>query len=124
MEIRDFSKGQTAYIVGGGVRERKGISVEKVEVAKVGRKYVTIAGNWGERFREVYGRVQPYLIEQTEIGTPRLLFPTKEAVNEYREREELKEWVREMAGWDKIGRYTLGQLRAVKMILEGEENNA
>ena len=35
------------------------------------------------------------------------------------EREELKEWVRVAAGWDKIGRYTLEQLRAVKKILEG-----
>ena len=49
----------------------------------------------------------------------RLLFPSEDAVREYQEREELKEWVRVAAGWDKIGRYTLEQLRAVKKILEG-----
>ena len=52
-------------------------------------------------------------------GSPRLLFPSEDAVREYQEREELKEWVRVAAGWDKIGRYTLEQLRAVKKILEG-----
>lgn len=61
----------------------------------------------------------PYLIEETEHGSPRLLFPSEDAVREYQEREELKEWVRVAAGWDKIGRYTLEQLRAVKKILEG-----
>ena len=39
-----------------------------------------------------------------------------------KEREELKVWVRTAAGWDKIDRYTLAQLREVKKILEGGEN--
>lgn len=70
-------------------------------------------------FREAHNRDMPYLIEETEYGSPRLLFPSEDAVREYQEREELKEWVRVAAGWDKIGRYTLEQLRAVKKILEG-----
>ena len=37
----------------------------------------------------------------------------------YASTKELKEWVRVAAGWDKIGRYTIEQLRAVKKILEG-----
>ena len=85
----------------------------------MGRKYVTISGRWGERFREAHNRDMPYLIEETEYGSPRLLFPSEDAVREYQEREELKEWVRVAAGWDKIGRHTLEQLRAVKKILEG-----
>lgn len=32
---------------------------------------------------------------------------------------ELKEWVRVAAGRDRIDRYTIEQLRAVKKILEG-----
>lgn len=85
----------------------------------MGRKYVTISGRWGERFREAHNRDMPYLIEEAEYGSPRLLFPSEDAVREYQEREELKEWVRVAAGWDKIDRYTLEQLRAVKKILEG-----
>jgi hypothetical protein len=120
MDIKSFKLGQTVYIVGDARRPKDKFSAVKAEVAKVGRKYVTISGAWGERFREAYNdRNMPYLIEETEYGSPRLLFPSEDAVREYREREELKEWVRVAAGWDKIGRYTLEQLRAVKKILEG-----
>ena len=111
MDIKSFKPRQTVYIVGDERRPRDKFSAVKAEVAKVGRKYVTISGRWGERL--------PYLIEETEYGSPRLLFPSEDAVREYQEREELKEWVRVAAGWDKIGCYTLEQLRAVKKILEG-----
>lgn len=119
MDIKSFKPRQTVYIVGDARRPRDKFSAVKAEVAKVGRKYVTISGRWGKRFREAYNRDMPYLIEETECGSPRLLFPSEDAVREYQEREELKEWVRVAAGWDKIGRYTLEQLRAVKKILEG-----
>ena len=119
MDIKSFKPRQTVYIVGDARRPRDKFSAVKAEVAKVGRKYVTISGRWGERFREAHNRDMPYLIEETEYGSPRLLFPSEDAVREYQEREELKEWVRVAAGWDKIGRYTLEQLRDVKKILEG-----
>lgn len=119
MDIKSFKPRQTVYIVGDARRPRDKFSAVKAEVAKVGRKYVTISGRCGERFREAHNRDMPYLIEETEYGSPRLLFPSEDAVREYQEREELKEWVRVAAGWDKIGRYTLEQLRAVKKILEG-----
>lgn len=123
MEIRDFSKGQTVFVLGERVRTRGELSTRRSWVEKVGRKYVTIGGLWGGRFKETSESI-PYLVEQTEYGSPRFLFPSEQAFNEYKEREELKEWVRKTAGWDKINRYTLDQLRAVKKILEGEENNA
>lgn len=119
MEIGAFKPGQTAYVMGDDRRERGGTPVKEVEIAKVGRKYVTIGGRWGERFRETVGKNKPYLIEEAEYGSPRLLFPTEDAVRDYMEREKLKEWVRIAAGWEKIDRYTLEQLRAVKKILEG-----
>ena len=93
MKIKDFIAGQTVYIVGGGIKARSGLYATKAEVEKVGRKYVTISGRWEEKFREPHGD-KPYLIEQTEYGSPRLLFPSEQAVYEYREREELKDWVR------------------------------
>lgn len=105
MDIKSFKPRQTVYIVGDARRPRDKFSAVKAEVAKVGRKYVTISGRWGERFREAHNRDMPYLIEEAEYGSPRLLFPSEDAVREYQEREELKEWVRVAAGWDKIGRY-------------------
>lgn len=119
MEIKAFKPGQTVYIMGTDRRDRGDHAARKAEVAKVGRKYVTISGRWGERFRETVGRSKPYLIEEMEYGSPRLLFPSEAAVMEYKEREELKEWVRRATDWDKVDRYTIEQLRAVKQILKG-----
>ncbi len=120
MTIKDFVAGQTVYIVGGGIKARNGLYTVKAEVAKVGRKYVTISGRWGEKFKETH-ESRPYLIEQTEYGSPCFLFPSEDAVYQYREREELKEWVRTAAGWDRIDSYSLEQLRAVKKILEEDK---
>ena len=111
--IKDFKVGQTVYILNW---EQKAI---KEEVARVGREYVTVNKKWCIRFEETY-ESRPYLIEKTEIGARMLLFPSEDAVHEYMEREELKKWVRMAADWDKIDRYTLAQLRAVKKILEGD----
>ncbi len=122
MTIKDFALGQIAYIMGDYRTQQKRFNTQEAKVAKIGRKYVTIKalGGWDMQF-ESTAESRPYLVEHTEIGAPRLLFPSKEAVDEYREREELKTWVRTAAGWDKIDRYTLDQLRAVKMILEEHE---
>lgn len=83
MEIKAFKPGQTVYIMGTDRRDRGDHAARKAEVAKVGRKYVTISGRWGERFRETVGRSKPYLIEEMEYGSPRLLFPSEAAVMEY-----------------------------------------
>lgn len=120
MQIKDFSVGQTVYIY-GSTRRTAGTELKKAEVAKVGRKYVTLKSRWMEQFKEPNGTA-PYLVEQVEYGTPRLLFPSEEAVCEYRETEELREWLMKMTDWDKIGKYTLDQLRAVREILGGADN--
>lgn len=118
MVIKDFKIGQSVFVMGDGYRERDKYFITEAEVVKVGRKYVTISGAWGAQFKETSAS-RAYLIERVECGIPRLLFQTKEAADEYREREELKAWVRVAAGWDKIGRYSLEQLRAVP---RGEED--
>ena len=52
MTIKDFTVGQTAYaMVDGYSTMIDKYSVSEVRVEKVGRKYVTIAGNWGEQFK-------------------------------------------------------------------------
>ena len=123
MTIKDFKVGQTVFVMGDGSVQRDRFRTAAAEVVKIGRKYVTISGSWGMQFKET-GSSRPYLVEHTEYGAPRLLFPSREAVDEYREREELKTWVRTAAGWDKIDRYTLAQLRAVKKILEEADHGS
>lgn len=121
MTIKDFKVGQTVFVMGDGSTQRDRFRTVAAEVVKIGRKYVTTSGNWAMQFKETH-ESRPYLVEHAEYGVPRLLFPSREAVDEYREREELKTWVRTAAGWEKIDRYTLAQLREVKRILEGDEN--
>jgi len=121
MTIKQFTKGQTAYILGdGNTAISKKEPVEAI-VSKIGRKYVTVTtgGRWEIQFGETFIADHPYLRENTNRGASRMLFPSSDAVSEYLEREDLKRWVQQATGWDKIGRYTLGQLRAVRRILEG-----
>ena len=124
MTIKDFTPGQIAYIMGSRFTQRDKLGTQMAEVTKIGRKYVTVenSGGWNYQFEET-SESRLYLVEHTDYGDRRLLFPSKEAVDEYREREELKTWVRTAAGWEKIDRYTLAQLRAVKKILEEEPDH-
>ena len=117
MKITEFKVDQTVYVMGDGQGQKNRFQTHEGKVIKIGRKYVTISGAWGDQFKET-PESRPYLIEHTEVGMHRLLFPSSEAVHDYVEREELKTWVREAAGWSKIDRYSLDQLRAVKKILE------
>lgn len=122
MRIDQFTKGQTAYILGDGNTIISKTEPVEVTVSKIGRKYVTVTtgGNWKMQFEEV-GKGAGCLREHTEYGAPRILFPSSIAAAEYLEREDLKRWVQQAVGWDKIGRYTLEQLREVKRILAEDE---
>lgn len=119
MTIKDFKVGQTVFVVGDGCIQRDRSRTTEAKVVKIGKKYVTISGNWGMQFKET-SESGSYLVEHTDYGAPRLLFPSREALDEYLEREELKTWVRTATCWDKIDGYTLAQLRAVKNILKEE----
>lgn len=121
MRLDQFTKGQTAYILGDGNTVISKKEPVEVTVSKIGRKYVTVttSGRWEIQFEETFIEDFPYLREKTECGAPRMLFPSSIAAAEYLEREDLKRWVQQAVGWDKIGRYTLEQFRDVKRILEG-----
>ena len=123
MTIKDFKVGQTVFVMEDSCTQQDKFRTVAAEVVKIGRKYVTISGNWAMQFKETH-ESRPYLVEHTERGAQRLLFPSREAVDDYIEREELKTWVRTAAGWEKIDRYTLAQLRAVKQILEGADHDS
>ena len=122
MTIKDFKVGQTAFVVEVKFcfTQQDRFSTTEAEVVKVGRKYATISGNCIAQFKEAC-ESRPYLVEHKECGSPQLLFPSREAMDDYIESEELKVWVRSAVGWDKIDHYTLEQLREVKKILEGED---
>lgn len=121
MTIKDFKVGQTAYILEDGHRATLGATAE-AEVAKVGRRYVTVKDMAQEiRFFEPVNSTT-YLVEDRDYGTKRLLFPTTGAMAEYKELIDLQGWVQEATSWLKVKRYTLAQLREVKKILEGGED--
>lgn len=122
MTIKDFKVGQTAYIIGGGLRRDDG-KATAVEVFKVGRKYVTVkeAGRQEARFCEAVGLADCF-VEDKGYGAARLLFSTTKAVDEYNELNDLRSWVQEATNWMKVKDYTLAQLRAVKKILEGNDH--
>lgn len=69
----------------------------QVAVTKIGRKYATAqgAGKLEMRFRACETE-QNYLIEETEIGSPRLLFPSEQAIEEHYEQEQFKREIRKM----------------------------
>lgn len=121
MTTKDFKVGQVAFMTDDERYKSLGIftEVKEVQVVKAGRKYVTVkeGGHQDIQFFEPVNCTF-CLIEDKDDGTPRLLFSTREMLNNYREREELKSWLSEAKSWLKIESYTLDQLRAVKKILE------
>lgn len=124
MDIKQFTVGQTAYLIGEGNRKEKERGYTEVKVVKVGRTYVTTqlnSGCWERRFHTGYNDNDPYLIEKVTCGSPCFLFPTIEAFNEYTEYNQLKDKLRRAFEWCNIGKLTLNQLRAVNRILEGDE---
>ena len=118
--VKDFSVGQTAYML---VANRQGQYVEEpieCSVIKIGRKYVTVNyGSWSIQFgKPDFSDTAYYLDERTEIWHHRRLFPSKKATEEYLEWESLCQWVREAVNRNRLDAYSLDQLRAVKRILD------
>lgn len=119
MTIKDFKVGQSAYILEEG-RGARPSTVAEAEIAKVGRRYVTIReGRQETRFYEPVNSTT-YLVENKDYGTKRLLFLTNKDVDEYNELNDLRIWVQDATSWIKVRNYTLAQLREVKKILEGD----
>lgn len=120
MTIKDFSVGQTAYVLSERKINGKNLVV-LAEVIKVGRKYVTVKAEGWEQIRFFESLVEAdCLYEDKDYGVKRLLFPTTEAVDEHNELIDLRNWVQQATDWMKVKCYTLAQLRAVKKILEDE----
>lgn len=121
MKINEFQKEQKAYVLACDHRRR---TIKECSVVSVGRKYVTVSiGHKEEKFVE-NDCYQNALSEVTEYGYVDLLFASKEEVEKYEEIRELRRWLSaDAASFKRINSYSLEQLRAVKEILEGGEEN-
>ena len=73
MNIKDIKPGQTVYIL---CRDREPNIIDRT-VKCVGRKYVTLVGNWQEQFY-LRNESDDYLVEKIDMGYSRYLFATKE----------------------------------------------
>lgn len=52
MRIKEFKVGQVVFVMDQSSVHQDGLCIVETSVAKVGRKYVTISGNWGAQFEE------------------------------------------------------------------------
>lgn len=108
MTIKDFSPGQTVYILSG-----KYISERKVK--SVGRKYVKIESNWDERFSETDDS-NNFLVSSNTWGAQDRLFASIEDYNDYKEQEELKrKLLCDVHSWTQ--KLSLDQLRRINAII-------
>lgn len=125
MKITDFQVGQTVFVMGPGQTPKTKYQTDEAKVVKVGQKFVTINGNssfplYSTSIFQGTPESCPYLIERATHGEARLLFPSKQAAEEYCERDGLKRWLWQAVGWEKADAFTLDQLREVKKILEAK----
>lgn len=107
--IKNFSKGDTAYIVvdaHGGDNYR----IIDATITAVGKKYVTIGRR---KFQDVNAN---YLHEIVNCGWADMLFKTRQDAEEYIEKVKLSLWLGSMSVYE-VSKYSLEQLRKVKEIL-------
>lgn len=115
MSVKDFCAGQTAY----NIKYRKGgknedFDIRAVEVSRVGRKYVRIAG--GSYENEFYNRRgnDEYLSEDRVDGMESRLFPTKELAMQDFQKSVLRKSIFRMVCYENgLEHLTLEQLNTV-----------
>lgn len=116
MTIKDFKVGQKAYILCMYTGRNKEPEITETVVEKVGRKYVTV--QYGRKYEEDLNN--PYgLIESSDYGERTYLCPSRRNAEMYVERDRLQMWLHSVGNHGR-SKYTLEQLRKVKVILEQE----
>lgn len=112
--IKDFKKGDKAYIfTRSRGRNTEPIICEK-EVTTVGRIYVTIGSNaWSRKFSNWDAE---FLYEKGSCGESALLFKTMKDAKEYIEKCDIALWLGTISV-NKAEQYSIEQLRKVKEIL-------
>lgn len=116
IHLSDFHVGQAVVVVD----DQRRSNVYHTTVEKIGRKYITIAGDRGKQF---YARdpKSTYLVEKSIYGAAALLYPSEDAYQQAVEKSSLEKQIRNAMDWPYISKYTLDQLRRIKAIIdEGE----
>ena len=125
MTLKDFKPGQKAYSLIREINVAIKYRVEECVVISVGRKYVKASSKEALGYpREFYldDITDEYLHEKKDWGCNYMLFPTKEALDNYIEKENLREWLNNAMSRSKVLSYSLDQLRAIQAILEDEQS--
>ena len=122
MKPKDFTVGQTAYLLEGQRGRLEGTDrIKKVNVLKVGRVYVTV-DDYSRRFG-LLGSRDPYLYEVSPVAMAAKLFPAYDGATDEIKRETLIRKIHS-APFKSICDCTLGQLEQIDDILfsdkEGE----
>ena len=114
LTVKDFEKGQKAYIVTDdhGTGENK---IFEATVKTVGRKYVTLDDSWGSKYQTCANN---YLTEVVNCGWARMLFATEQAAKDYIEVKKLVLSINIKVRHSLDSRYSLDQLRQINEILE------
>lgn len=114
LAVKDFEKGQKAYIVTDdhGTGENK---IFEATVKTVGRKYVTLDDSWGSKYQTCANN---YLTEVVNCGWARMLFATEQAAKDYIEVKNLVLSINIKVRHSLDSRYSLDQLRQINEILE------
>lgn len=118
LRVSDFKVGQKVVVVDN---HQYGDGQQAV-VSKVGWKYVTVQWYSRERYFGVGGLEDAkYLLENTDYGTPAMLFPSEEVWKEEKERAELEREIRSASDWRNMTNLSLDQLRRINAILRETE---
>lgn len=124
MTIKDFKPGQTVYALFRTRGKTTEHFIKRYTVVSVGRKYVRAAPEGYQNTDEFFldEETDNFLTENITWRERTKLFLTEDAVNDDIELNVLRGWFRKEAESWRIEKYTLGQLRAVREILEGKDH--
>ncbi|MBQ5759298.1 MAG: hypothetical protein IIV92_04175 [Schwartzia sp.] len=117
--IKDYKKGLTVFAVRKHDRNGHCKEIVEAEVIGTGRVYVSVVWkgqNYVRKYRE--SELYDYFREQINYGYASYLFLTRQAAEEYCEREELVTWAWKELTHSKISELNLKQLRGIKQAIE------
>lgn len=112
--IKDFTVGEPCYVVEKKYGKVKNLEIKEAVVEKVGRKYVTVNCPWELKYENFNA---DYLMEVTSYGSSSYLFPSKKAVEEYVEKEELIRFLNRLDSYH-YERCSLEDLQKIMEILK------
>lgn len=115
MTIKNFTVGQTVFILNLHTGRNTEPTINESTVTKIGRKYVTLSN--GSQYYE-NEHCNDALTESKDWGERTYLFNTQSAANDYIEKTKLELWLIKLSHTEIKNKYTLEQLRQVKTILD------